>query len=62
LAPVAGAVAQEGIDLLAVLNALRTARQPAALPDFDPSRSPIRQPATLLPPVGDQPRDRRLTV
>jgi cation transport ATPase len=34
LSPVAGAVAQEVIDLLAVLNALRTARQPAALSDF----------------------------
>jgi heavy metal translocating P-type ATPase len=39
LSPVAGAVAQEGIDLLAVLNALRTARQPPALTDFDPARS-----------------------
>jgi heavy metal translocating P-type ATPase len=35
LTPVAGAVAQEVIDLLAVLNALRTARPPAALTDFD---------------------------
>ena len=35
LTPVAGAVAQEVIDLLAVLNALRTARLPAALTDFD---------------------------
>lgn len=35
LSPVAGAVAQEAIDLLAVLNALRTARQPSALTDFD---------------------------
>ena len=39
LSPVAGAVAQEAIDLLAVLNALRTARQPSALTDFDPLRS-----------------------
>jgi P-type E1-E2 ATPase len=39
LSPVAGAVAQEAIDLLAVLNALRTARQPAALTDFEPLRS-----------------------
>lgn len=38
LSPVAGAVAQEVIDLLAVLNALRTARQPAAPTDFDPQR------------------------
>jgi heavy metal translocating P-type ATPase len=37
LTPVAGAVAQEVIDLLAVLNALRTARPPAALTDFDVS-------------------------
>jgi heavy metal translocating P-type ATPase len=35
LTPVAGAVAQEVIDLLAVLNALRTARPPSALTDFD---------------------------
>ena len=35
LSPVAGAVAQEVIDLLAVLNALRTARPPSALTDFD---------------------------
>ncbi len=35
LSPVAGAVAQEAIDLLAALNALRTARQPSALTDFD---------------------------
>jgi heavy metal translocating P-type ATPase len=34
LSPVAGAVAQEAIDLLAVLNALRTARVPASLTDF----------------------------
>jgi P-type E1-E2 ATPase len=35
LSPVAGAVAQEVIDLLAVMNALRTARPPAELTDFD---------------------------
>jgi heavy metal translocating P-type ATPase len=35
LTPVAGAVAQELIDLAAVLNALRTAWQPARLADFD---------------------------
>jgi heavy metal translocating P-type ATPase len=34
LPPVAGAVAQELIDLVAVLNALRTARQPPVLTDF----------------------------
>jgi P-type E1-E2 ATPase len=34
LSPVAGAVAQEGIDLLAVLNALRTATAPSTLTDF----------------------------
>src|SRR6185295_7625208 len=34
LSPVAGAVAQEVIDLLAVLNALRTARLPAESSDF----------------------------
>ena len=43
LTPVAGAVAQEVIDLIAVLNALRTARPPAALTDFDvPSHSERR--------------------
>jgi P-type E1-E2 ATPase len=35
LTPVAGAVAQEVIDLVAVLNALRTARPPSELTDFD---------------------------
>jgi heavy metal translocating P-type ATPase len=35
LTPVAGAVAQEAIDLVAVLNALRTARPPSELTDFD---------------------------
>ena len=35
LTPVAGAVAQEGIDLFAVLNALRMARQPSAVTDYD---------------------------
>ena len=35
LSPVAGAVTQDAIDLVAVLNALRTAREPAALTDFD---------------------------
>ena len=34
LAPVAGAVLQEGIDLVAVLNALRTARAPSTMTDF----------------------------
>jgi heavy metal translocating P-type ATPase len=34
LSPVAGAVAQEVIDLVAVLNALRTARPPSTLIDF----------------------------
>ncbi len=35
LVPVAGAVTQEVIDLVTVLNALRTARAPAAPTDFD---------------------------
>jgi len=39
LPPVAGAVAQEFIDLVAVLNALRMARDPSVLTDFDASRS-----------------------
>ena len=34
LSPVAGAVVQEAIDLVAVLNALRTARRPSAPTDF----------------------------
>jgi heavy metal translocating P-type ATPase len=34
LSPVAGAVAQEAIDLLAVINALRTGRLPSRLTDF----------------------------
>jgi heavy metal translocating P-type ATPase len=34
LTPVAGAIAQEAIDLVAVLNALRTARAPSAMTDF----------------------------
>ena len=38
LPPVAGAVTQEVIDLLAVLNALRTARLPAKLTDFREGR------------------------
>jgi cation transport ATPase len=33
LTPVAGAIAQEAIDLVAVLNALRTARVPKSLSD-----------------------------
>ncbi len=35
LAPVAGAILQEGIDLLAILNALRTARRPRQLSDVE---------------------------
>jgi len=35
LTPVAGAVGQEIIDVVAVLNALRTAREPKVLTDFD---------------------------
>ena len=35
LPPVAGAVAQELIDLVVVLNALRTAREPPILTDFE---------------------------
>jgi cation transport ATPase len=34
LGPVAGAIGQEIIDLLSVLNALRTARAPTHLSDF----------------------------
>jgi heavy metal translocating P-type ATPase len=39
LTPVAGAVAQEVIDLMAVFNALRTARQPSPLTDFAEAQS-----------------------
>jgi heavy metal translocating P-type ATPase len=39
LSPVAGALAQEAIDLLAVLNALRMAYPPSALSDFDATSS-----------------------
>jgi cation transport ATPase len=35
LTPVAGAVAQEAIDLVAVMNALRTARPSGELTDFE---------------------------
>lgn len=37
LAPVTGAILQEAIDLLAVLNALRAARSPSQLTDYDSS-------------------------
>jgi cation transport ATPase len=38
VSPVAGAVVQEAIDLVAVLNALRTARVPKELTDFEPHK------------------------
>jgi heavy metal translocating P-type ATPase len=38
LAPVAGAIAQEAVDLVAVLNALRTARAPSTMTDFELTR------------------------
>jgi len=37
LPPVAGAIAQEAIDLAAILNALRMAVPPHRLSDFEPS-------------------------
>jgi heavy metal translocating P-type ATPase len=40
LPPVAGAVAQEAIDVLAVLNALRVALPPASLTDYQASNRP----------------------
>jgi len=40
LPPVAGAVTQEIIDLVAVLNALRTSRAPSVLTDFDAAPRP----------------------
>jgi heavy metal translocating P-type ATPase len=40
LLPVTGAIAQEAIDLAAVLNALRTARPPRVLTDFETPRQP----------------------
>ena len=48
LSPVAGAVAQEVIDLVAVLNALRTARQPSALTDFDGAANRMTWPTTAV--------------
>jgi cation transport ATPase len=36
LPPVAGALVQEAIDVLAVLNALRAARAPRELTDYNP--------------------------
>jgi heavy metal translocating P-type ATPase len=42
LSPVPGAVAQEVIDLFAVLNALRTAREPPALTDFNVGPQAVR--------------------
>lgn len=42
LPPVAGAITQEAIDVLAVLNALRTSIQPSSLTDYEePSRTDI---------------------
>ncbi|WP_339672777.1 HAD-IC family P-type ATPase, partial [uncultured Gimesia sp.] len=40
LPPVAGAISQEVIDVLAVLNALRVAMPPKALTDFNPDHRP----------------------
>lgn len=41
LTPVAGAIAQEVIDLLSVANALRAARSPARLTDFSETQRPV---------------------
>jgi cation transport ATPase len=43
LSPVAGAIAQEVIDLLAVLNALRAARSPVKLTDFKETPRSVSQ-------------------
>ena len=56
LSPVAGAVAQEVIDLVAVLNALRTARQPSPLTDF---QGPPLAGAAGIPSVVDDQSDSR---
>jgi cation transport ATPase len=40
LPPVAGAVTQEVIDVLAVLNALRTSVTPRTLTDYEPGHIP----------------------
>jgi heavy metal translocating P-type ATPase len=46
LPPVAGAVLQEGIDVLAVVNALRVALPPKTLTDFSTDGPPAAQPTT----------------
>lgn len=43
LPPVAGAIAPEVIDLLAVVNALRAARSPIALTDFNETHRPVQR-------------------
>ena len=59
LTPVAGAVAQEAIDLLAVLNALRTARQPSALTDFGEAAT-TPEPLQGAPSSTSDRRERRI--
>ncbi|QDV38895.1 heavy metal translocating P-type ATPase [Tautonia plasticadhaerens] len=46
LPPVAGAIAQEVIDVLAVVNALRVAFPPRSLTDFEPRDAPDAPPPT----------------
>ena len=49
LPPISGAIAQEVIDLLAVLNALRAARAPKLLTDFDSGHdNPERKGKSLI--------------
>ena len=57
LSPVAGAIAQEAIDLLAVVNALRTARSPSAPTDFEgpPQSETVRNAIPSPPPSGVPP-------
>ena len=54
LPPVAGAIAQEAIDLLAVVNALRVAIPPRRLSDFQQFNERARTPAEPTTPGGEK--------
>ena len=53
LSPVAGAVSQEIIDVLAIFNALRAAIRPKELSDFGPAANAVPSPATAPAPTQD---------
>lgn len=63
LAPVAGAIAQEAIDVLVVLNALRTAAPREPLTDFDREDPPLATdaPSVSAPRASSAPSARRDT-